>query len=122
GGEVIKVDVRVIAATNKDLPLEIEKGRFREDLYFRLNVVPIAAPPLRARKDDIPALVRHFIALAAAENAIKPRPVGEEAMALLREHDWPGNVRELRNTVERLLILAPPGEIDAAAVRALLVP
>jgi DNA-binding NtrC family response regulator len=118
--QVIKVDVRVIAATNKDLPSEIEKGRFREDLYYRLNVVPIAAPPLRARKEDLPALIEHFLFLASTENALKPKKVSEEALALLKSHDWPGNVRELRNTIERLLILTAGPEIDGAAVRAML--
>ncbi len=120
GDQVIKVDVRVIAATNKDLPAEIEKGRFREDLYYRLNVVPIPAPPLRGRKEDLPSLVDHFVALASAENAIKPKKVSDEAMSLLRAHDWPGNVRELRNTVERLLILTREPEIGGDAVRGML--
>ena len=123
GGEaVIKVDVRVIAATNKDLPTEVEKGRFREDLYYRLNVVPIQAPPLRARKDDLATLVEHFIAMAAAENAMKPKTVTPDAAALLAAHDWPGNVRELRNTIERLMILTPGPQIDGDSVRAMIEP
>jgi len=117
---VIKVDVRVLAATNKDLPVEIEKGRFREDLFFRLNVVPIQAPPLRARKEDIASLVDHFVAMTAHENAMKPKHIDEDAFAQLKAHDWPGNVRELRNTIERLMILTPAPIIDGAAVRALL--
>ena len=123
GGEaVIKVDVRVLAATNKDLPVEVEKGRFREDLYYRLNVVPIQAPPLRARKDDLPILLEHFLAMTASENAMKPKTLSADAAAILAAHDWPGNVRELRNTVERLMILTEGAQIDGDAVRAMLEP
>jgi len=107
GGEKpIKVDVRVIAATNKKLDREIEAGNFREDLYFRLNVVPIHVPPLRERRDDIPMLARHFARLAAAEQRLPPRDFSDDALDRLARFDWQGNVRELRNTVERLLILA----------------
>jgi DNA-binding NtrC family response regulator len=122
GDVVIKVDVRVIAATNKDLQLERDQKRFREDLYHRLYKIPIQAPPLRARKDDLPALILHFVTLAANENAMKPKAITPDALSMLTAHDWPGNVRELRNTVERLLILTPGAEIDADAVRAMLEP
>jgi two-component system nitrogen regulation response regulator NtrX len=117
GGEKpIRVDVRVIAATNKQLEREIEQGRFREDLYFRLNVVPIHVPPLRERRDDIPMLARHFVRLAAAEQRLPQRDLTDDALDRLSRLDWPGNVRELRNTVERLLILARSDRIDSADV------
>jgi two-component system nitrogen regulation response regulator NtrX len=117
GGEKpIKVDVRVIAATNKQLEKEIEQGRFREDLYFRLNVVPIHVPPLRERRDDIPMLVRHFARLAAAEQKLPEREFTSDAVDRLSRLEWPGNVRELRNTVERLLILARSNRIDATDI------
>jgi len=102
----VKVDVRVIAATNKKLEDEIAAGRFREDLLYRLNVVPIEVPPLRARRDDIPQLVEHFAAQLATQQGLQPRRFAAGAVERLRRHDWPGNVRELRNTVERLMILA----------------
>ena len=101
----IKVDVRVIAATNKDLEQEIEKGTFREDLYFRLSVIPIRVPPLRDRRDDIPTLVRHFVDLFSRENNRKPQRFTPAALDHLQKARWKGNVRELRNTVERLLIM-----------------
>lgn len=117
GGEhPIRVDVRVIAATNKDLEREIELGRFREDLYFRLNVVPIHVPPLRERREDIPMLVRHFIERAVNELRLPPRQFDDSAIDRLVSMDWPGNVRELRNTVERLLILARSDEVTASDV------
>ena len=102
----VKVDVRVIAATNKKLEDEIAAGRFREDLLYRLNVVPIEVPPLRARREDIPQLVEHFAAQLATGQGLSPRSFADPAVERLRRHDWPGNVRELRNTVERLMILA----------------
>jgi two-component system nitrogen regulation response regulator NtrX len=108
-----KVDVRVIAATNKNLEEEIEKGQFREDLYFRLAVIPIHVPPLRERPDDIPLLVRHFIEYFAREDNTKPRRVTPAAMDVLQRYRWKGNIRELRNTVERLLIMTPGDTIDA---------
>jgi len=100
-----KVDVRVIAATNKELNAEVEQGRFREDLYYRLQVVPIALPPLRERRSDIPMLIEHFM---RKHNDARPYPISisEEAMVLLWEYDWPGNIRELENTLERLVILS----------------
>ena len=104
GTQRIKVDVRVLAATNKDLPAEIRAGRFREDLYFRLNVVPIFVPPLRERQQDILLLAEHFMALLAAEDRKKPKRIAPEAAARLQQYSWPGNVRELRNVIERLLI------------------
>jgi two-component system, NtrC family, nitrogen regulation response regulator NtrX len=114
GGErPIRVDVRVVAATNKDIEQEIAQGRFREDLYFRLNVVPIHVPPLRERREDIPMLVRHFTERAIDEQRLPPRRFAPEALDRLVRLEWPGNVRELRNTVERLLILARGPEIGA---------
>jgi two-component system, NtrC family, nitrogen regulation response regulator NtrX len=117
----VKVDVRVIAATNKRLEDEIAAGRFREDLLYRLNVVPIEVPPLRARRDDIPQLVEHFSALLARTQGLVARRFTPGAMDRLKRHPWPGNIRELRNTIERLLILASgSGEIAEADVNRLL--
>ncbi len=110
GAETIKVDVRVVAATNKNLPVEISAGRFREDLYYRLAVVPIELPPLRARREDIAALVEHFVEQVCAANDRKPKKLASTAMSLMMQHDWPGNVRELKNLVERLVILT--GDAD----------
>jgi two-component system nitrogen regulation response regulator NtrX len=107
----VKVDVRVIAATNKKLEDEIAAGRFREDLLYRLNVVPIDVPPLRMRREDVPQLVLHFIAQLAAQQGVPPKTVAPAALERLKRHHWPGNVRELRNTVERLLILANGDEV-----------
>lgn len=104
--KTIHVDVRVIAATNKDLPNEIANGRFREDLFHRLNVIPIHVPPLRERRDDIPLLVEHFNKLICAEQGCKPKPFSEQAIQQLQQSEWRGNIRELRNIVERLIILA----------------
>jgi len=103
----IKVDVRVIAATNKDLEEAIGRGEFREDLFFRLNVIPIVVPPLRERREDIPRLVQHFIKRAADEHNLRPKKVDQAAMDALQRYRWRGNIRELRNAVERLLIMAP---------------
>jgi two-component system nitrogen regulation response regulator NtrX len=110
---VIKVDVRVIAATNKNLEEEIDKGQFREDLFYRLNVVPIHVPALRERRDDIPSLVRHFADLFARENNFKRKTLTSAAMERLRQMHWRGNIRELRNFVERLMIMSPNEAIDA---------
>ncbi len=110
---VQKVDLRVIAATRKDLRSEVEKGKFREDLYFRLNVVPIVAPSLRDRRADIPLLVEHFLARMVPEEQAAP-VLGEGTVAALMAHDWPGNVRELRNVIERALALGTdPGNLVA---------
>ncbi len=110
----IKVDVRVIAATNKDLEEAIEKGTFREDLFFRLNVIPITVPPLRERRDDIPSLVQHFADHFAAQNNFRPKRITPAAMGVLQRQRWRGNVRELRNAVERLIIMTPNDTIDLA--------
>jgi len=110
----IKVDVRVIAATNKNLEEEIEKGHFREDLYFRLAVIPIYVPPLRERPEDVPLLVRHYLDLFCRENNARPRRLTQAAMEALQRYRWKGNIRELRNTVERLMIMTPGEVIDAA--------
>jgi two-component system, NtrC family, nitrogen regulation response regulator NtrX len=107
GGSRVEVDVRVIASSNRDLSAEIAAGRFREDLYYRLSVVPIRVPPLRDRREDIPLLARHFMARCATAAGLAPRDFGEDAMAAMQAYEWPGNVRQLRNTVERLLIMAP---------------
>ena len=120
GGKPIRVDVRVISATNKDLQRAVADGAFREDLLFRLNVIPIVLPPLRERPDDIPALVRHFTVLHRARTGQPTASWTPEAIALLARYRWPGNVRELANIVERLAILHAGCAIDAAAVRAVL--
>ncbi|NNF14980.1 MAG: sigma-54-dependent Fis family transcriptional regulator [Gemmatimonadetes bacterium] len=106
GSKSIDVDVRVIAATNKDLSEEIEEGGFREDLFYRLNVVPVHVPPLRERRDDIPMLIQHFADIMTRREGMSPRSFERAAIERLQALSWPGNVRELRNTVERLLILA----------------
>src|SRR6476660_7179019 len=110
----IKVDVRVIAATNKNLEEEIEKGHFREDLYFRLAVIPIHVQPLRERTDDIPLLVRHYMDFFSRENNVRPKRISPAAMEALQKYRWKGNIRELRNTVERLIIMSPGDTIDLA--------
>jgi two-component system nitrogen regulation response regulator NtrX len=107
GQRPVKVDVRVLSATSRNLQEEINAGRFREDLFYRLNVVPVKLPPLRERREDIPELVSHFLARFAAERRMPAPRISEEAMAALQAHDWPGNVRQLRNIIERTLILAP---------------
>jgi two-component system nitrogen regulation response regulator NtrX len=114
GTKLMKVDVRVLAASNKDLEKEIKEGRFREDLYYRLNVVPIVVPPLRERREDIPALVRHFMKVHAEEQGLRIKEVSPEAMDVLQQYDWPGNIRELRNLTERLMIMVPGPVIDAS--------
>jgi two-component system, NtrC family, nitrogen regulation response regulator NtrX len=106
GEQVLKVDVRVIAATNRDLQAAVAAGEFREDLFFRLNVVPLRAPPLRDRADDVPLLAAAFVELACRENGMKVKPISDEALAVLSAYSWPGNVRELRNEIERLVILS----------------
>lgn len=109
----VKVDTRVLAATNKDLPAEIRAGRFREDLYFRLNVIPIFVPPLRDRREDIGILAEHFTRLFAREYGRRLKSFEEDALAALSRYPWPGNVRELRNVIERLMIMVPGDTIAA---------
>ena len=103
----VEVDVRVVAASTADLAEEIDAGRFREDLFYRLNVVPIEVPPLKKRPDDIPLLAQHFMERAATATGRPHREVNADALAVLQAYSWPGNVRELRNVIERLLIMAP---------------
>jgi len=111
GTRTIEVDVRVIAASNKNLQDEIKKGGFREDLFYRLNVIPLHVQPLRERKEDIPLLVRHFLGELAADQNLKLKSMSEGAIGVLLRYDWPGNVRELRNLVERMVIMSPETEI-----------
>ncbi len=111
GGKLLKVNVRVIAASNKDLRRAIEEKHFREDLFYRVNVLPIDVPPLRARREDIPALTQHFLKLHAEEQGVKPKEIVPEALDVLARHDWPGNVRELRNQIERIMIMVPHSPI-----------
>ncbi len=116
GRDDVTVDVRVISTTARDLRSEIQAGRFREDLYYRLNVVPVDVPSLDRRREDIPDLVNYFVQRVADATGLQPRPFSEDAVAVLQASEWPGNVRQLRNVVERLLILAngePPGPITA---------
>ena len=112
----IQVDVRVLAATNKDLNEEIKGGRFREDLFHRINVIPLHVPPLRERREDIPLLVSHFTTTAVRESALLPRRFTPDAVDRLQRMDWSGNVRELRNSVERLMILTPGPNVSARDV------
>jgi two-component system, NtrC family, nitrogen regulation response regulator NtrX len=109
-----KVDVRVIAATNKNLEEEIEKAHFREDLYFRLAVIPIQVPPLRDRPEDIPLLVRHYLDYFARENNMRPKRISQGALEAMQRYRWKGNIRELSNTVERLLIMTAGETIDVS--------
>ena len=131
GNHSVQVDVRVIASTNRDLAALIDDGTFREDLFYRLSVVPIKVPALRERREDIPELVRHFMKLSAEAAGMPPREISEDAVAALQAYDWPGNVRQLRNVVDWLLIMGQgeatepiraehlPSEISAISVRAL---
>jgi len=112
GNKKIKVDVRIIAATNKNLQEEIRKNNFREDLYFRLNVVPIHIPPLRERKEDIPLLAEYFLKLFARQYGQRPKKLSKTVIQSLMNYDWPGNVRELKNTIERFVIMNPAEIID----------
>jgi two-component system, NtrC family, nitrogen regulation response regulator NtrX len=116
GAKPVSVDVRVLAATNKKLEEEIAEGRFREDLYYRLNVVPVHVPPLRERREDVPLIAQHFVNVLSEREGMAPRVLAPDALQRLQEYDWPGNVRELRNTVERLLILAPGPRVTGADV------
>jgi len=113
GNKNIKVDVRIIAATNKDLREEAKKGNFREDLLFRLNVIPIIVPPLRERKEDIPELVEHFLEYFAAEYGQKPKKLSPDGLSMLQAYTWPGNIRELKNVIERFVIMNPSDNINA---------
>ena len=117
GNETIKVDARVVAATNRDLVAACEKAVFRADLYDRLNVVPLFIPPLRARREDIPLLTRHFLELAARANDRRDVRMTDDALAVFAAYSFPGNVRELRNLIERLVILTPDLVIHAEDVR-----
>jgi two-component system nitrogen regulation response regulator NtrX len=112
GQRPVKVDVRVLSATSRDLAHEIAAGRFREDLFYRLNVVPVRLPPLRERREDIPELANQFIARFATERRIPTPMLSDEAVAALQAHDWPGNVRQLRNIIERTVILAPCERVE----------
>ncbi len=105
GSKTIKVDVRLITATNKDLNQMIKKGGFREDLYYRINVVPILIPPLRERKEDIPLLIDHFVSKFSVENNKNVKGIGKEALEVMMQYEWPGNIRELENLIERVITL-----------------
>jgi DNA-binding NtrC family response regulator len=111
------IDVRVVAATNQDLRRALEEGTFREDLYYRLNVVPMDIPPLRARKEDIPYLAKHFVTKLAPESGTKATSITEAAIDKLLQYEWPGNVRELENVIERSLVMAPGEKLDAPDIR-----
>ena len=106
------VDVRVVSSTSHDLQKEMSAGRLREDLFHRLNVVPIKVPGLSERREDVPELVRYFVQTISVASGLPPRRIGEDAMAVLQSHDWPGNVRQLRNNIERLMILVS-GDADS---------
>jgi two-component system nitrogen regulation response regulator NtrX len=116
GGPKVAVDVRIISSTSRDLEREMQEDRFRNDLYHRLNVVPLRVPSLAERRDDIPALIDYFVQQVATASGLAPRRIGDDAIAVLQAHDWPGNVRELRNNIERLMILAggDPGTMITA--------
>jgi two-component system response regulator AtoC len=112
GGSIsVKIDTRVIAATNKVLQQEVEEGRFREDLYYRLNVISVFLPPLRERLDDIPLLVEHFLDKHRYSAGSRPSRISQSAMRMLLDHDWPGNVRQLENVIERATVLSQGGII-----------
>ncbi len=114
GSKNLKIDVRIISATNKDIKEEVKKGNFREDLYFRLNVIPIKVPPLRERRDDIPELVDYFLESFALEYGQQPKKILPEAVKELQKYSWSGNVRELKNLLERLVIMTPSGTITGS--------
>jgi two-component system nitrogen regulation response regulator NtrX len=116
GSRTIQVDVRVVAATNKDLEAEIEKGTFRDDLYFRLNVIPIRVPPLRERVEDIPELVNEFLREIVLDTNLETKEFSDEALSVLQRYHWPGNVRELKNLAERLIIMTPGKVIHAGDI------
>lgn len=112
GNDIIKSDFRLISATNKDLQLEIESNRFRSDLFYRINVIPIEVPPLRDRKDDIPLLVNHFVQETVSINGLQDKQVTEELMNIFINYEWPGNVRQLKNIVERMVVLSEDNILD----------
>src|SRR5579872_5437946 len=116
GDKPLRVDVRVVVATHRDLQARVREEKFRQDLFHRIYVFPLVLPPLRERREDIPALIEHFAAQVCAQNGWKPVPFSEEAIHALQTHAWPGNVRELRNMVERLMLLATDGQVDLATV------
>lgn len=116
GSGTLKINFRLIASTNKDLKREVEAGRFRNDLYYRINVMPISLPPLRERKEDIAVLANYFISELSKEMNKKISPLSQEAIEIFRGYDWPGNVRELRNIVERLVVMSHTGEINLADI------
>jgi len=113
GIQEIQVDVRIIAATNVDLRTEVREGRFREDLFYRLNVISVDLPPLRARREDIPLLAQHFLDFYSAENDLPPRKLSADALRALMDYEWPGNVRELENSIERGVVLSSGPVITA---------
>jgi len=117
GDKPIGVNVRVLVATHRDLEARVREEKFRQDLFHRIHVFPLLLPPLRERRDDIPALVEHFVAQVCAQNGWKPVPFTAEAMEALQAYLWPGNVRELRNMVERLMLLATDGQVDLDTVQ-----
>jgi two-component system nitrogen regulation response regulator NtrX len=117
GDKPVRVNVRVVVATHRDLEARVREGKFRQDLFHRIYVFPLALPPLRQRRDDIPMLIEHFAAQVCSQNGWKPVPFSDEAIAALQAHSWTGNVRELRNMVERLILLATEGRVDLAAVQ-----
>ena len=119
GNKLIDMDVRVLAATNKDLEEEMKAGRFRQDLYYRLHVIPLIVPPLRERKEDIKPLAERFFLDFTIKEGLEPKILTDDALALLMKHDWPGNVRELKNIIERLIILTPSNEITAKDIPSL---
>jgi DNA-binding NtrC family response regulator len=116
GDKPIAVNVRVVVATHRDLEARVREEKFRQDLFHRIYVFPLALPPLRQRREDIPSLIEHFASQVCAQNGWKPVPFAPPAMEALRAHSWPGNVRELRNVVERLILLATDGQVDIATV------
>ncbi len=121
GDKRVKVDVRIVSSSSKNLEYEIRETRFREDLYHRLNVVPVEIPPLSDRREDIPDLVKHFIGLFSDTSGLPPRELGQDAIAVLQAHDWPGNIRQLRNNIERIMILAK-GEASSPVTADMLPP
>jgi DNA-binding NtrC family response regulator len=122
GDKAISVNVRVVVATHRDLEARVREEKFRQDLFHRIYVFPLVLPPLRERREDIPALIGHFAEQVCAQNGWKPIPFNEDAIAALQSHAWPGNVRELRNMVERLMLLAADGQVELATVQAALLP